>query len=59
MYSRLSSDQIGWFVEQIQNLEKWLDANLTHFAGIRSPLGSHIQRRPATPIQTTQQGKRF
>ena len=51
MYSRLTSYQIGWFVEQLQNLEKWLDANMTHF-----PLGSHIPRRAATPLQTSQPG---
>ncbi|CAB3985686.1 nuclear pore complex Nup155-like [Paramuricea clavata] len=56
IYSRLTSEQIGWFVEQLQNLEKWLDTNMTHFAGVRSPLGSHIQRRPGTPLQTSQLG---
>ena len=59
IYSRLTSDQIGWFVEQLQNLEKWLDANMTHFAGVRSPLGSHIQRRAGTPLQTSQLGRCF
>ncbi|XP_028403590.1 nuclear pore complex protein Nup155-like isoform X2 [Dendronephthya gigantea] len=56
IYSRLTSDQIGWFVEQLQKLEKWLDANMTHFAGVRSPLGSHVQRRVGTPLQTSQLG---
>ena len=57
MYSRLTSYQIGWFVEQLQNLEKWLDSNMTHFPGVRSPLGSHIPRRAGTPLQTSQLGK--
>jgi hypothetical protein len=30
---------------------------MTHFAGVRSPLGSHIQRRPGTPLQTSQLGR--
>ena len=32
---------------------------MTHFAGVRSPLGTHIQRRPGTPLQTSQLGGSF
>lgn len=55
-YSRLTSDQLGWFVEQLQTLEKWLDVNLTLFAGVRSPLEAHVHRRSESTTQTTQQG---